>query len=186
MEVLNPNKNKYWTVKELFKSQNGRIIPKTELSNNGKYPVYSAQVTNNGEMGRLNTYDFDGEYLSWTIHGYAGEIFYRKGKFSATNVCGILSQINKNIDIRFAYHYLKYIVPNFVFTKGSRQMFMTNEMYQIQIPNISLYKQKQIATILDAFEKYCSEVVGILPLKIQLIEQQYKYYLNKLLADCKR
>ncbi|VEU77199.1 restriction endonuclease subunit S [Mycoplasmopsis columbina] len=181
IESINLNKNDYLTVKDLFIAKSGRIISKNELVKEGIYPVYSAQVTNNGEMGKLNTYDFDGEYLSWTIHGYAGEIFYRQGKFSATNVCGLLKKINSNVDIRFAYHYLRQVVPSYVIKKSGRQMFMTNEIYKVKFPIIPLYKQKEIAYKLDKFEKYINEVNGILPEKIKLIEKLYNYWKEKIL-----
>ncbi len=40
---------------------------------------------------------FDGEYLNWTTDGAnAGTVFYRRGKFNVTNVCGLL-EVNPNI-----------------------------------------------------------------------------------------
>ena len=42
------------------------------------FPVYSSQTTNQGIFGFLNTYDFDGEYVTWTTDGAnAGTVFYR-------------------------------------------------------------------------------------------------------------
>ncbi|MBI5306947.1 MAG: restriction endonuclease subunit S [Planctomycetes bacterium] len=57
----------------------GRVISNIEIADNaGDYPVYSSQTANNGEMGRINTYDFEGEYVTWTTDGAnAGTVFYR-------------------------------------------------------------------------------------------------------------
>jgi len=70
----------------------GRVISNKEIANSlGEYPVYSSQTTENGMMGRLNTYDFNGEYVTWTTDGAnAGTVFHRQGKFNCTNVCGTL------------------------------------------------------------------------------------------------
>ena len=70
----------------------GRVMSKEYLADNaGDYPVYSSQTANNGEIGSIDTFDFDGEYISWTTDGAnAGTVFYRKGKFSVTNVCGLI------------------------------------------------------------------------------------------------
>ncbi|WP_215772492.1 restriction endonuclease subunit S, partial [Mesomycoplasma hyorhinis] len=53
--------------------------------NIGKYPVYSSQTQNNGIIGYINTYDFDGEFITWTQDGNAGKVFYRNGRFNASN-----------------------------------------------------------------------------------------------------
>ena len=59
----------------------GRIIPKTALSKDFKYPVYSASAQNNGLMGYADTYDLDEELISWSVDG-GGNVFYRpKHKF---------------------------------------------------------------------------------------------------------
>ena len=73
---------------EVAKLNRGRVMSKVYLSENfGEYPVYSSQTANNGEIGKINTYDFSGEYVSWTTDGAnAGTVFYRNGKFSLTNV----------------------------------------------------------------------------------------------------
>ena len=70
----------------------GRVINQDELRlHPGIYPVYSSQSFNKGEMGRIDSYDFEGEYVTWTTDGaYAGTVFFREGKFNCTNVCGTL------------------------------------------------------------------------------------------------
>ena len=58
----------------------GRVIGNEEITNNpGEYPVYSSQTIEDGMMGRLKTYDFDGEYVTWTTDGAnAGTVFHLK------------------------------------------------------------------------------------------------------------
>jgi type I restriction enzyme S subunit len=80
------------SIGEICQINRGRVMSKDYLRNNaGEYPVYSSQTVDDGVFGRINTYDYDGEYLTWTTDGAnAGSIFYRNGKFSITNVCGLI------------------------------------------------------------------------------------------------
>ncbi|MGR3555532.1 MAG: restriction endonuclease subunit S [Paracoccus sp. (in: a-proteobacteria)] len=68
----------------------GRVISHRDLAQHpGPYPVYSSQTKDNGVMGFLDTFDFEGDYLTWTTDGAnAGTVFFRTGKFNCTNVCG--------------------------------------------------------------------------------------------------
>ena len=76
----------------LVELSRGRVMSKEYLAENaGKHPVYSSQTANNGEIGRINTFDYDGEFITWTTDGAnAGTVFHRTGKFSITNVCGLI------------------------------------------------------------------------------------------------
>ena len=48
----------------------GRVMSKDYIrGNEGNFPVYSSQTENNGELGRISTFDYDGEYLTWTTDG---------------------------------------------------------------------------------------------------------------------
>ncbi|MFV2960542.1 restriction endonuclease subunit S, partial [Citrobacter portucalensis] len=84
----------------------GRVMSKGYLEQNaGDYPVYSSQTARNGMIGSIDTYDFDGEFISWTTDGAnAGTVFYRTGKFSITNVCGLI-KIHENYPISYKYLY---------------------------------------------------------------------------------
>lgn len=59
----------------------GRGLPKYTQSyanrNKGEYPVYSSKTENDGLFATINTYDYDGEYLTWSTDGYAGVLFHR-------------------------------------------------------------------------------------------------------------
>ena len=68
----------------------GRVISHREINNSIEklYPVYSSQTSNEGIMGYIDSYDFEGDYITWTTDGVnAGKVFYRSGKFNCTNVC---------------------------------------------------------------------------------------------------
>lgn len=55
---------------EVTTLRRGRVMSKEYLADNaGDYPVYSSQTANNGEIGNIDTFDFDGEYISWTTDG---------------------------------------------------------------------------------------------------------------------
>mgnify|MGYP001353998660 FL=1 len=49
----------------------GRVISSVEISQqeNPLYPVYSSQTSNDGIMGYLDDFMFEGEYISWTTDG---------------------------------------------------------------------------------------------------------------------
>ncbi len=81
------------TIGEISTVGRGRVISHKEIAKSSSplYPVYSSQTTSNGVMGYLDTYQFVGEYITWTTDGAnAGTVFHRTGKFNCTNVCGTI------------------------------------------------------------------------------------------------
>ena len=80
--------NDRWTtykIQDIAKIGRGRVISSVEIERQKHplYPVYSSQTSNDGIMGYLDDYMFDGEYITWTTDGAnAGTVFYRKGKFN--------------------------------------------------------------------------------------------------------
>ena len=48
----------------------GKVMSKQFLEENkGNFPVYSSQTANNGEIGRISSFEYDGEYITWTTDG---------------------------------------------------------------------------------------------------------------------
>ncbi len=78
------------TVDELFRSANGKAkyIQDYIDKSPGDYPVYSASLT--GVFGFVDSYDFDGEYLTWVMNGYGGRVQEVRGRFSANRDRGVL------------------------------------------------------------------------------------------------
>ena len=160
----------------------GRVISKEYLANNlGDYPVYSSQTVNNGEIGKINSFDFDGEFVSWTTDGAnAGTVFYRSGKFSITNVCGLIKiQNNLELNYKFLFYWLSIEAKNHVYSGMGNPKLMSHQMEKILIPIPPLSVQTEIVKILDALTALTSELTSELILR----RKQYEYYREKLLSE---
>ncbi len=88
------------------------------------YDVYSSQTTNNGIVGKIDTFDYDCECLTWTTDGvYAGTVFYRHGKFSMTTHCGALTPKSyENLSLEFLKYQLENILPQLVQGEGNKRV----------------------------------------------------------------
>lgn len=164
----------------LCEIKRGRVMSKDYIASNaGDYPVFSSQTENNGELGRITTYDFDGEYLTWTTDGAnAGTVFYRKGKFSVTNVCGLLKTYTEIVDTKFLYYILSIEAPKYVSSGMGNPKLMSNVMARIKVSVPPLEIQEEIVKILDKFTDYVTELQA----ELQARKQQYEYYRDTLLA----
>lgn len=169
---------------EICNLQRGKVYSKEYLRDNlGSYPVYSSQTMNNGELGRISTYDFDGTYLTWTTDGaYAGTIFKRKGRFSITNVCGIISMKSNLVTIDFLYYWLSLKAKEYVYSGMGNPKLMSNQVEKIPVPIFSISEQQRIVSILDKFEALVNGLTEGLPAEIAAVQEQYEYYRNKLLS----
>ena len=174
----------FCTVENICEISRGKVISKDFIKENyGEYPVYSSQTENNGVLGWISTFDYDGEYLTWTTDGAnAGTVFYRKGRFNITNVCGLLKPKNSEINIRYLYFALKLVAKKYVVQGMGNPKLMSNVMGKIKIPVPPLDVQNRIVNVLDNFEKICSDLNIGLPAEIEARQKQYEYYRDKLLT----
>ena len=175
-----PDGVEYKKLGEVCNLSRGKVYSKSYIEENaGEYPVYSSQTANNGELGRISTYDYDGEYLTWTTDGaYAGTIFYRKGKFSITNVCGLISIKGDNLHIKFLFYWLIIKAPDYVYRGMGNPKLMSNQMEPIKVPIPPLPVQEEIVRILDNF----TELQAELQAELQKRLQQYNFYRDNLLS----
>ena len=180
-----PNGVEFKTLGEVATLSRGKVYSKEYLRDNaGEYPVYSSQTANNGELGRISTYDYDGKYLTWTTDGaYAGTVFRREGRFSITNVCGLISNVDKALSIDFLYYWLNKVAKGYVYQGMGNPKLMSNVMETIEIPLPPLEIQKKIVECLDKFSALAAELQA----ELQLRRKQYEYYRTQLLtphSDC--
>lgn len=150
--------NKHWkksVMGNAFELGRGRVISKKYLEENkGIYPVFSSQTSNNGEFGRINTFDFEGDYLTWTTDGAnAGEVFFRTGKFNCTNVCGTAKpKDEKEVYACFIAYYLKGKTHKYVSYVGNPKL-MNGVFGTIPIHYPSLSQQQTIANVLSTTQR---------------------------------
>ena len=165
---------------EICNISRGKVISKDYiLSNPGIYPVYSSQTENNGVLGTINTYMYDGEYLTWTTDGArAGSVFYRNGKFNITNVCGLISIKENCIKIKFLFYFLQLEAPKYVSSGMGNPKLMSNVISCIKVPLLPLEIQDKIIHILDNI----TELVAELAAELTARKKQFEYYRNQLIS----
>ena len=159
----------WYKIKDICHIGRGRVISKEEIQKHpGVYPVYSSQTYNEGVFGNISSYDFDGEYVTWTTDGAnAGTVFYRNGKFNCTNVCGTLKAKNNNINMKLLSLILNNFTKSEVFIASGNPKLMNNVMAKIKIPfPINADEQKRIVKIIKTKLKFVEKV-------IKYIEEQY-------------
>ncbi|MGQ7496493.1 restriction endonuclease subunit S [Streptococcus suis] len=166
--------------REVAKLSRGKVMSKQFIEENkGVFPVYSSQTANSGEIGKISTFDFDGEYITWTTDGAnAGTVFYRQGKFSITNVCGLVDIQNDKLLTKFVYYYLTITTKKYVSSGMGNPKLMSNVMAKIKVPIPPLKIQEEIVKILDKFTEYVTELTAELTDR----QKQYSFYRDKLLS----
>ena len=174
---------RHWETKAvwmMFRLGRGRVISNEEMGTNpGQYPVYSSQTENEGIMGYIDTYDFDGDYITWTTDGAkAGTVFYRTGQFNCTNVCGTLSPRNQDLDLRFFRHTLNIVTSRFV-RYDINPKLMNNVMAKIRVQVPSETEQTQIANFLDRKTGQIDKLIRIKERRIELLQEQRTALINQ-------
>ena len=141
----------------------------------GIYPIYSA---NNVEpMEHIDTFDYDGEYLTYSKNGCAGYITVMKGRFSVNGdrcVMTVNDEFFDKIDLLYLKYYLEPIFRRN--KKGRLGAFGKNEFtklnstmvkglnIKVPIPLLSdgtydLVKQKEIADRYKQIDEIKQELV---------------------------
>ena len=149
--------NDKWTtykIQDIAEIGRGRVISSIEIDRQKHplYPVYSSQTSNDGIMGYLDNYMFDGEYITWTTDGAnAGTVFYRKGKFNCTNVCGTL-KIQPKFDCYFVSLVLQQATQKYVSSNLANPKLMNNTMASIKIRMPNIETQKQLSKVFQALD----------------------------------
>lgn len=140
-------------------------------THSGVYPVYSA--SSQKPLTFLDTYDYDGRYMTWSTNGFAGTILILDGKFSINGDRGILVPKDGRTDLDF--DYMKFVLEP-IFREMARGRKGDNgedeftKLYpsmlnDIMIPvpvttegNISLEMQKELAEKYLAIKQCQQEV----------------------------
>ncbi|WP_196333573.1 restriction endonuclease subunit S, partial [Mycoplasmoides pneumoniae] len=139
---------KTYKIKDICEISRGKAITKEYIrANPGEYPVYSGSTLNDGEIGRIDECEFDGEYVTWTIDGYAGIVFYRNERFNASQHCGVLKVKSNEICPKFLAYALGMEAPKHVNNACVIPNLTLKKMREIELDFPSKKIQEKIATI---------------------------------------
>ncbi|WP_302212098.1 restriction endonuclease subunit S [uncultured Ruminococcus sp.] len=171
-----PETWKTMPVKNVFEITRGRVIAKTEIEGEARenyYPVYSSQTANNGVLGYIQTFDYSVDSLTWTTDGAkAGTVFLRRGKYSITNVCGILTLKTSEQCLEFLHYTVSYSAFNCRRADINGYKIMSNEMAIIPIVLPPISTQQKIAAHLD---RKCTQIDALISNAQQQIEKLKAY-----------
>ena len=179
LNVLHSDKWEQFKIKDIAQIGRGRVISSIEIGQQKSptYPVYSSQTSNDGIMGYLDNFMFEGEYINWTTDGAnAGTVFYRDGKFNCTNVCGLL-KLGDEFDTYFVSLVLAEATKKYVSTNLANPKLMNNTMGSIQIRLPKLKEQKRISIafrkLRELLEVHNSLLTEYSKLKQYLLSQMF-------------
>lgn len=180
IQQLCPDGVEYKPLEELCFLSRGKVISKDYLRNHpGIYPVFSSQTADDGVFGKIDSFEYDGEYLTWTTDGAnAGSVFFRSGRFNITNVCGLIKLKLPEIRLRFLFYWLRVVAPSYVNAGMGNPKLMSNVMGTILCPIPPLPVQEEIVRILDKFTALEAELEA----ELEARRKQYEFYRDQLLT----
>jgi len=185
VKVESSYKMKKFKIVRLFDVERGnsKFTRKYGYQNSGDYPVFSA--SNVKPLTFINSFNFDGKYLTWATNGFGGYMKIIDRKFSINGDRGILKPKLSTIDINYVKWILEPRLRNLAkgrkgeageneFTKVYPEMVKEEE---IDLPvdeqgNPDLEQQKEISkqyshifklrtSLSDAIEEVATSIVSL-------------------------
>lgn len=137
----------------------------------GEYPVYSA--SSSIPLTFIDTFDYDGAYLSWSTNGFAGTVRVLTGRFSVNGDRGLLIPKTDAVDIRYLRFVLEPVFRQLAKgRKGDKGEDEFTKLYPSMINDvtvplpvtsdgvISIEKQRDIASRYEFVEKIKFEIIA--------------------------
>lgn len=136
----------------------------------GDYPIFSASSMN--PLTHIDTFDYDGDYLSWSTNGFAGMVTVLKGRFSINGDRGLLIPKIDCLNIVYLRYILEPIFRRLAKgRRGDRGEDEFTKLYPSMIADvavplpidtdgeISLEAQNEIAKMYDTVQQYRREII---------------------------
>ncbi|MDR2580930.1 MAG: N-6 DNA methylase [Fibromonadaceae bacterium] len=128
-----------FSLKDIFSLEKGlaKYTRKYGNQNKGEYPVFSA--SNNEPLTYINTFDYDGEYLTWATNGFAGYTKIITGKFSINGDRGLMKPKIDNIYFPYIKYKIEPILRNLAKgRKGEKGQDEFTKVYPSMVENIEI------------------------------------------------
>lgn len=179
-EMEDDRKVKTLRLEEICEFKRGKRLVKSELQEEGKFPVYQNSII---PLGYYHEKNFERDNTFIISAGAAGEIVYSDREFWAADDVYVL-KTKENITSKYLYYLLlskQYIIKSKV-RKASIPRLSKDDIEKIlvEIPSLSL--QNKIVKVLDKFQLLLEDTKGLLPEEIEQRQKQYEYYREKLLT----
>ena len=163
------------TIGEICTIIRGNRVTKSDLNEDGQYPVISGGVS---PLGYIDKFNREPGTITIAQYGTAGYVDLQRKKFWANDVCYSIYP-SKVILNMYLYYFLKNKQREIysLRTNAVPAHLPQKELLGVQIPIPSLTEQKRIVGVLDTFTS------SIMNLKNQIAERrkQYEYYRDQLL-----
>lgn len=160
----------------------GKAIPSSMIADYKSEDTPIKCYGGNGIRGYVEKANQHGEYpLIGRQGALCGNVNYAAGDFYATEHAVVVKSHGEYTQ-RFLYHLLTHMNLNQYKSAGAQPGLSVRNLQEILAPVPSIALQEQIVSILDNFEKMCSDLNIGLPAEIEARQKQYEYYRDKLLA----
>lgn len=162
----------------VFSLSIGRRVLNSDLSVDGKFPVYSANIFQPfGYIDRLLINDFDKASILWGIDGdWMTNVIANNTPFYPTDHCGFIRVLKENIIIE---KYLAFALneegKTLGFSRTKRASIDRVEGITIPLPKFE--DQQEIVDQIEEFEKQIDEAQKIIDASIQQKQDILKKYL---------
>ena len=174
-------------LEEVCEFKRGKRLVKSELQEEGEFPVYQNSII---PLGYYHEKNFERDNTFIISAGAAGEIVYSDSEFWAADDVYVL-KTKENITSKYLYYLLlskQYIIKSKV-RKASIPRLSKDDIEKILVDIPSLSLQNKIVKVLDKFQVLLSDTRGLIPEEIERRQKQYEYYREKLLTfnvECSR
>ncbi len=161
----------------IFQVSIGKRVLKNEFVENGKIPVYSANVIEPfGNIDKLLIEDFSNPSVLWGIDGdWMVNYIPKDYPFYPTDHCGVLRVKDGSINEKYLAFLLEKEGKAFEFSRTKRASIDRIQGIKIAVPPIS--EQKKIVSEIEKIEKK----IEVLEKELALIPQQKQAVLKKYL-----
>ena len=162
------------TIGEVTNIIRGNRVTKSDLLDDGKYPVISGGFS---PLGYIDKYNREKDTITIAQYGSAGYVAWQAEKFWANDVCySVYPQ--ENLSNRYLFYTLinkQYDIYS-LRTNAVPAHLPLKSLQDITIPIPTLSEQNRIVGILDTF----TASIDNLSDQIKLRQKQYSWYLDKL------
>lgn len=149
-QIFNSFKNSsFIKLNDLCQIKKGKQLNKSDMENKGEY-----YVLNGGKepSGHTNSWNVEENTITISEGGNScGFVSFNTEKFYCGGHCYYLTLKQENFDLKYLYHYLKYIEPNIMRLRVGSGLpnIQKGDIENINILKLDFNQQKEVGNFLD-------------------------------------